>query len=101
MNNMLTINGKIFEIGTLETEGGRSSRGIRLEKNDGETIELTGLTEDECREFAKLLGAVVSMTIEGPCKHPKAECVYASSDGEFERWSCPDCGERWGVEIAQ
>lgn len=36
-----------------------------------------------------------------PCKHPNAKCVYDSDDGEFERWACPDCGERWGVEIAQ
>ena len=35
------------------------------------------------------------------CKHEKAECTYESDDGEFERWLCPDCGARWGVEIAQ
>lgn len=36
-----------------------------------------------------------------PCGHTRAKCVYDSDDGEFERWECPDCGERWGVEIPQ
>ena len=36
-----------------------------------------------------------------PCKHENRECTYESDDGEFERWRCNDCGERWGVEIAQ
>lgn len=35
------------------------------------------------------------------CAHKRAKCVYDSDDGEFERWECPDCGERWGVEIPQ
>lgn len=35
------------------------------------------------------------------CQHKNSECVYESDDGEFERWRCKDCGERWGVEIAQ
>lgn len=36
-----------------------------------------------------------------PCRHTNARCVYDSDDGEFERWECPDCKERWGVEIPQ
>lgn len=35
------------------------------------------------------------------CEHNNRECTYESDDGEFERWQCKDCGERWGVEIAQ
>jgi hypothetical protein len=35
------------------------------------------------------------------CKHEKTECVYESSDGEFERHQCLTCGERFGVEIPQ
>ena len=35
------------------------------------------------------------------CEHKNRECTYESDDGEFERWQCKDCGERWGVEIAQ
>lgn len=32
------------------------------------------------------------------CDHKNRECTYESDDGEFERWQCKDCGERWGVE---
>jgi hypothetical protein len=39
-------------------------------------------------------------TVE-PCTHHGARCVYESDDGEFERWLCPKCGERFGVEIPQ
>lgn len=35
------------------------------------------------------------------CKHPNAKCVYDSDDGEYEKWECPDCGKRYGVEIPQ
>ncbi len=38
---------------------------------------------------------------QAACKHEKRECTYESDDGEFERWQCPSCGARWGVEIAQ
>lgn len=38
---------------------------------------------------------------EQKCQHINRECVYESDDGEFERWQCKDCGQRWGREIAQ
>lgn len=38
---------------------------------------------------------------DAKCEHKNKECVYESDDGEFERWRCKDCGETWGVEVAQ
>lgn len=51
--------GKLFEVGDLENGPGR---GIRLGLN-GETVEITGMTEEECREVAKSLGEWVTVEI--------------------------------------
>ena len=40
-------------------------------------------------------------SVDEACQHKNRKCVYASADGDFERWQCMDCGELWGVEIAQ
>jgi hypothetical protein len=61
------------------------------------------LTE-QARQLAARIAAHkagVAATPASECQHPKAKCVYDSDDGEFERWQCPDCGKRWGVEIPQ
>lgn len=56
----MVLKGKLFEVGDLE---GATGRGIRMESN-GETIEITGLTQDECREAAQSFGDVLTVTIE-------------------------------------
>ena len=56
----MVLKGKLFEVGDLE---GATGRGIRLESN-GETIEITGLTQDECRKAAESFGEYLVITIE-------------------------------------
>lgn len=56
---MVSISGKMFEIGMLENGNGR---GFRME-SDGEEIEITGMTEAECRKIAKFLGEKIEITI--------------------------------------
>lgn len=56
----MILKGKLYEVGNLENGPGR---GIRIE-SEGKTIELTGLSEDECREAAKSWGEFVTITIE-------------------------------------
>ena len=56
---MVTVNGKIFEIGMLETGEGR---GFRME-SEGEEVAVTGLSEDECRLLAKYLGEQIKVVI--------------------------------------
>ena len=56
----MIFKGKLYEVGNLEHSSGR---GIRIE-SAGETIEITGLSEDECREAAKSWGDIVTVTIE-------------------------------------
>lgn len=59
---MVTLKGKMVEIGNLEDGSGR---GCKLE-SDGENISLTGMTEDECRQAAEWFGADVEITIDQP-----------------------------------
>lgn len=56
---MVNISGKLIEVGNLESGNGR---GILLEL-DGNHIELTGLTEDECRALAPLYDKKVHIAI--------------------------------------
>ena len=58
--------------------------------DDGEAPEYRA-----CQEAIRARGAAHE------CKHPNAKCVYDSDDGEYEKWECPDCRKRWGVEIPQ
>lgn len=51
--------GKLYEIGDLD---GTGARGIRIESN-GETIELTGMTQDELRTIAHLWGERITITV--------------------------------------
>ena len=59
---MVTLKGKIFEIGMLETGEGR---GFRME-SEGEEVAINGLTEEECRTLAKFLGENIEITIAPP-----------------------------------
>lgn len=72
-------------------QGGSSAVGqpIRKALGIGEHAHLTAEQITEAKKYGE------------PCKHKNRECTYESDDGEFERWQCKDCGERWGVEIAQ
>lgn len=56
---------------------------------------------DEIAALEKRLAEAETSSIEKKCEHKNRECTYESDDGEFERWKCGDCGESWGVEIAQ
>lgn len=59
---MVTLKGKMVEIGNLEDGSGR---GCKLE-SDGENISLTGMTEDECRQAAEWFGDDVEITMAQP-----------------------------------
>lgn len=56
---MLTIRGKVFEVGSLENGNGR---GLRMQSG-GEDVEITGLTEDQCRQVAVRLGEEITIAI--------------------------------------
>lgn len=59
---MVTLKGKMVEIGNLEDGSGR---GCKLE-SDGENISLTGMAEDECRQAAEWFGDDVEITMAQP-----------------------------------
>lgn len=55
---MVTIKGKVFDVGMIE--GGR---GFKLE-TEGEEVAITGLTADECKVVAGLLGESIEISIK-------------------------------------
>jgi len=81
----MKLQGKLCEVGML---GSGNGRGITIE-SQGEAIEINGLTEDESRAVAKLLGDFVTVTIE----IDKGSCVVGEQcrcggDTEAVRASC-------------
>lgn len=58
----MKIKGTLIEIGNILDIGANSGRGLRLQ-SDGEIIELTGLTEEECRTISNQLGKNLTISI--------------------------------------
>ncbi len=56
----MVISGTLIEVGNLEDGG----RGIALDVA-GETVQVTGLSENECRDLAPAYGGKLTITI-GP-----------------------------------
>ena len=56
----MILKGNLYEVGNLEDS---SCRGVRIEREGG-VIEITGLSENECREIGKSLWDIVTVTIE-------------------------------------
>jgi len=71
---MVTVTGKVFDVGMLE-----NGRGFKIETN-GEEVEVIGLTEQECREVAVCLGEKVRITIEPDNLNSTTPTVRESGD---------------------
>lgn len=56
----MEISGRLYEIGSLD---GMEVPGLRLELNDGSTLQVTGLTEEQCRELSPKYGMTINVTI--------------------------------------
>ena len=90
-----------LEAGKHYTDGHGDLHGPMQERTPGTWLDQFGaLYHGDGRQWSHTSDSAGNL-IKEQCQHPNARCVYDSDDGEFERWECPNCRERWGVEIAQ
>ena len=56
----IQLSGTIYEIGDLENS---DNRGVRMDRENGETLQITGLTIEECKTLATQFAKAINIEI--------------------------------------